>query len=274
MRDRLALHTWTLDTTPLAEVLRVARAAGWNAVELRRLDFARAREAGQPAEAVLALVRGSGLPVACVGAERGWMFADGEERRRVMDAWAESCRWARELGAALVMSPTDAGAGDLARAAASAREVGDVAAAHGVRVALEAFSQAEQFRTLGHVREILSRAGHPACGLLVDAYHLVRSGDGLRAVQDLRPEEIFYVQYSDAPRSGSEPGKTADRLVPGRGAVPFRELFQLLAEKGYDGYLSYEAPNPATWARDPEEVAREAAAATRELLPRDRIPAR
>ena len=28
----LALHTWTLDTTPLSEVLRIARAVGWNAV--------------------------------------------------------------------------------------------------------------------------------------------------------------------------------------------------------------------------------------------------
>src|SRR5574341_2515203 len=32
----LALHTWTLDTTPLTEVLRIARATGWDAVELRR----------------------------------------------------------------------------------------------------------------------------------------------------------------------------------------------------------------------------------------------
>ena len=42
---------------------------------------------------------------------------------------------------------------------------------------------------------------------------------------------------------------------------------QLLAEKGYLGALSYEAPNPAAWARDPTEVAREALAATRALLP-------
>ena len=34
MRRRLALHTWTLDATPLAEALRIARAAGWDGVEL------------------------------------------------------------------------------------------------------------------------------------------------------------------------------------------------------------------------------------------------
>jgi 2-keto-myo-inositol isomerase len=267
MRDRLALHTWSLDTTPLARVLEVARATGWNAVELRRLDFERAREAGQPPDAVLDLVRASGLAVACVGGERGFMFAVGAERRRVMAGWVESCRWARALGAGLVMSPTDPGDGDVAEAAASVRAVGDVAGEHGLRVALEAFSQAARFRTLGHAREILAKAGHPACGLLVDAYHLVRSGDGLATVEDLAPEEIVYVQYSDAPREGSQPGQTADRLPPGQGRVPFRELFALLAAKGYRGYLSYEAPNPAAWARPPEDVAREAVTATRALLP-------
>lgn len=59
---RLALHTWTLDTTPLADALLAARAAGWDAVELRRLDFTRAVEAGGPAEDVIALVRASGRP--------------------------------------------------------------------------------------------------------------------------------------------------------------------------------------------------------------------
>jgi len=267
LRDRLALHTWTLDTTPLARVLQVARATGWNAVELRRVDFERAREAGQPPEAVLDLVRASGLAVACVGGERGFMFVAGAERRRVMAAWAESCRWARALGAGLVMSPTDPGHGDVAEAAASLRAVGDVAAEHGVRVALEAFSQGARFRTLGDAREILAKAGHPACGLLLDAYHLVRSGDGLATVEDLSPGEIFYVQYSDAPRDGGQPGQTADRLPPGQGRVPFRELFALLAAKRYAGYLSYEAPNPAAWARPPEDAAREAAVATRALLP-------
>jgi hypothetical protein len=32
------------------------------------------------------------------------------------------------------------------------------------------------------------------------------------------------------------------------------------------GPLSYEAPNPAAWARDPVEVAREALLATRAVL--------
>ena len=267
VRDRLALHTWTLDTTPLGEVLGAARSAGWSAIELRRVDFARAAEAGQPAERVLDLVRTGGLPVACVGGQLGWMFSDGDARRALFDAMAESCRWARALGAPVVMSPADLGTGDLAHAAAGVREVGDRAAEWGVRLAIEPPSQASQMNTVERVRELLARAAHPSCGLLLDAYHLHRGGGGLRAVEDLDPAEIAYVQFSDVPASGLEPGKATDRLPPGRGVVPFREFFGLLADKGYTGYCSYEAPNPAAWARDPLTVAREALDATRAVLP-------
>src|SRR6266571_3593154 len=254
----LALHTWTLDTTPLAEVLRVAKRVGWDGIELRRVDFARAAEAGKRAEDVLALVEASGLGVACVGVEPGWMGAEDAERERLFGAFAESCRWAAELGARTVMSPVDRGRLDLRRAATSLRAVGELAVKHGVRLALEFNSQAEQLNTLASVREVLALASDPSCGLLLDTYHLGRSGATLAEIEKVPLAEIAYVQFSDVPRSGLEPGKALDRLPPGRGSVPFKEIFALLARKGYRGFMSYEAPNPAAWARPAEDVAREA----------------
>ena len=182
----LALHTWTLDTTPLAEVLRVAKRVGWDGIELRRVDFARAAEAGKRAEDVLALVEASGLGVACVGVEPGWMGAEDAERERLFGAFAESCRWAAELGARTVMSPVDRGRLDLRRAATSLRAVGELAVKHGVRLALEFNSQAEQLNTLASVREVLALANDPSCGLLLDTYHLGRSGATLAEIEKVR----------------------------------------------------------------------------------------
>ncbi len=263
----LALHTWTLDSTPLADLFRIARATGWDAIELRRVDFTRAFEAGQSAAQILDLVKASGLPVACVGVELGWMFAEGAERKRLLQAFAESCQYAAKLQCGTVMSPVDPGRGDVQRAVTSIREVGAIAAQHGVQLALEFNSVAEQFNNLERMREVLAQAGHPHCGLLLDTYHFRRSGGDPRALEDLAPEEIAYFQYSDVPKDGLQPGKTLDRLPPGQGSVPFREIFKRLAENRYGGYLSYEAPNPSAWARNPEEVAREALLATRTLLP-------
>ncbi|PYN78758.1 MAG: hypothetical protein DMD96_20610 [Candidatus Rokuibacteriota bacterium] len=267
MTPMLALHTWTLDSTSLADVLLVTLAAGWDGIELRRVDFARAAEKGQAAAEVLALVKASGLRVACVGVELGWMFADGEERRRLFEAFAEACRWANALGCSTVMSASDRGRGDLARAAANMREAADIAAANGVRLAVEFNSQSDQLNNLDVMRGVVAKAAHPSCGLLLDTYHLQRSGATLAAIDDVALGEIAYVQYSDVPRTGLEPGKALDRLPPGRGSVPFKEIFALLDRKGYRGFMSYEAPNPAAWARPADQVAREALEATRAQLP-------
>ena len=262
---RLALHTWSLDTTPLPQALAAAKAAGWDGVELRRLDYARAAEAGRDAAWVAQAVRAAGLPVACVGVEAGWMWADGAERTRLLGVFDEQCARAAALGCDTVMSPVDKTRGDVARAAQSVRDVGDIAARHGVRLAVELNSQAEQINSLAPMREILAKAGHQHCGLLLDTYHIERSGLSLRALEDVSPSEIAYVQYSDVPRD-PKPGVNTDRLPPGQGTVPFREIFTRIAKKGYAGYLSYEAPNPAAWAREPASVAREALDATRAQL--------
>ena len=266
MYKGLALHTWTLDTTPLDNVLKIARDTGWDAIELRRIDFHRAAERGQTADQVLEAVRKNGLPVACVGVELGWMFADGSERQRFLAAFDESCRWAAALGCSTVMSPVDRGKGEMARAAVSIREVGDIAAKHRVRLALEYNSQCEQYNTQDRVLEALRLAGHSHCGLLLDTYHFQRSAGDLASLDSLKPETIVYIQYSDVPRQGLEPGKALDRLAPGQGCVPFSAIFSRAAVRQYSGYISYEAPNPAAWARDPAAVASEAIAATRNAL--------
>ena len=266
LRNKLGLHTWTLDTTPLAGVLAIIKQTGWDGVELRRVDFLRALEAGKTVEDVIGLVRASGLPVTAVGVEPGWMYADGDELKRLLVVFAEQCQAAAALGAPIVMSPVDRGTGSLQQAASRVREVGALARPHGVRVAIEFNSQAEQINNLARMREVLAAAAEPQCGLLLDTYHFGRSGGTVEALGDLAPGEILYFQYSDVAASGLQPGMVTDRLPPGKGVVPFREIFKALAAKGYPGFLSYEAPNQAAWARDPDEVAREALQATRDLL--------
>lgn len=262
----LALHTWTLDTTPLAKVLDIARDTGWDAIELRRVDFERADAEGQSEAQVVDQVRNSGLPVSAVGVAAGWMFADAAERAPLLQIFERSCAAAAALGSSIVMSPVDRGTGNVQQAAANIREVGEIAARHGVKLALEFNSQAAQFNTLESVREVLALAGHPSCGLLLDTYHLQRSGRFGRNFDEVQPEEIVYVQYSDVPRQGLQPGYATDRLPPGEGTIDFAEVRALLADKHYDRPLSYEAPNPAAWARDPSRVAREALQASREAF--------
>jgi sugar phosphate isomerase/epimerase len=268
MQDRLALHTWTLDTTPLADALQAAKRAGWNAVELRRIDFTRCFDRGMTNAQVLDLVRASGLAVACVGTEYGLIFAKGAERERLLKVLDETCANAVALGCDLVMiAPGQNPPGTVAEAAANFRAGGEIAKRHGVRFALEFNSAHPVIRNLAVGGEIVEQASHPNCGLLLDAYHMERSGSGGRGFASYPAERIFAFQFSDVPDAPpSTANRPTDRLPPGKGKVRWREVFQLLKDKGYAGYLAYEAPNPEYWARPPEEVAREAVQATRALL--------
>lgn len=271
MKDRfgrLALHTWTLDTTPLANALDAAREAGYDAVELRRIDFKRCYDAGMSNEAVLDLIRKAGIKVGILGVEYGWLFAIGDDSKRLFGVFAESCENARALGCDMLMSAPGQVNGPISDAIGHLKRAGDIAAEYGLRLAIEFNSQHDVLNSLAVQRELIEGAAKPNCGYLLDAYHLTRSGAGGRGFENVPGEQIFVFQYSDVPAQAVPAGirRPTDRLAPGKGIVKWREMLGLLKEKGYTGYLSYEAPNPALWARSPYEVAREGVALTRKLL--------
>jgi 2-keto-myo-inositol isomerase len=269
---RLALHMWTIDTTPFATALDAARAGGFDAVELRRTDFKRCFDAGMSNVQVLALIRNSGIPVGVLGVEYGWLFASGDESKRLFKVFRESCENAVALGCTMLMSAPGPVAGPIQDAIKYLRQAGDIADEYGLRLAIEFNSQHPALNSLAVLRELLDGAQKKNCGYLIDTYHFARSGAGGRGFEAVPAEQIFCFQYSDlSPNPVTGVARPTDRLPPGKGVVRWREVLGLLAEKGYTGYLSYEAPNPEQWARSPYDVAREGVELTRGLL-RDAVP--
>jgi 2-keto-myo-inositol isomerase len=262
----IALHTWTVDTTPLEGALAAAKAGGFDAVELRRVDFLRCHERGLSNKAVLDLVRSSGLPVSAVGVEYGWIFAAPGDRERLFASFREACENAVALGCGLAMSAIGPGAGTMDDAVANIRRAGEIAASFKLRVALEYQFQHPIVSSLDVLRDLIRRAGQKNVGLLLDAYHLQRGGRPGGGFKEVPDAEIFYVQFSDVPDAPPNAAPPVDRLPPGKGVVRWTELFQQLAAKNYTGFMSYEAPNPAQWERSATEVATEGAQATRRAL--------
>jgi sugar phosphate isomerase/epimerase len=119
---------------------------------------------------------------------------------------------------------------------------------------------------------LVDSADRPNVGLLLDAYHLARSGRPGRGFEEVPAERLMHFQFSDlSPSPVTGVKRPMDRLMPGEGVIRWTELFQLLHEKKYAGHLSFEAPNPEIWKRPPVEVCREGVELTRDLL-RKAIP--
>jgi sugar phosphate isomerase/epimerase len=265
---RLALHTWSVDTTPLETALAVAREAGFDAVELRRIDFTRCFEQGMSNGQVLDMIRSANIPVCTLGCEYGWLFAKGAESTRLFDVLEETCENAIALNCPQVMCAPGPTSGDKSDAIENLKRGADICGKYGLSLAIEFNVQHALINSIAMLREILDGAGRPNAGMLLDAYHLQRSGAGGRGFADVAPHEIAAFQFSDVPPGPVPEGvkRPTDRLPPGQGVVRWVEVLSLLAEKGYGGHLSYEAPNPVLWERPPQEVAREAVEAMHALI--------
>jgi sugar phosphate isomerase/epimerase len=272
LQERIGLHTWTVDTTPLPDVLRIAREAGYAAIELRYIDYKRCIDSGMTREQYLELVRSSGMKVAVMGIENGIIFSEGDERERLLNSFELTCKNAVALGCdTLMISPGRNTPTTIKAAGENYRMAAQIAAAHVLKLALEFNSRHPVLNRTEVAREIVSMANLPNGGLLLDAYHLHCSGAIGRGFEDVPVEEVLAFQFSDAPPGPPSKVWTAlDRLPPGNGAVDWNGVFGLLMEKGYAGYINYEAPNPAQWRRPAEEVAREGITATRELIAKAR----
>lgn len=269
---RLSLHTWTIHTTPLETCLDATAKAGFDAIEMRRHDFIECFARGMSRDDAVRMIRDSGVPLGILGTEYGWFFAAPDERKRLFGVLHESCEIANELGCKMIMSAPGQVTGKVAEAIEATREATRIVASHGLRLALEFNSQHPVINSTSVLRDIIMGAGDPCCGMLLDAYHLHRSQGIAAGLAGVSRDELFVFQYSDAPKV-PQPGvrRPIDRLVPGDGVIDWDDLFTRLRGIGYDGYLSYEAPNPALWERSPYDVCAEGLRRTQELLARSTV---
>ena len=268
LHNRIALHTWTLDTTPLADALRIAREAGYNGVELRHVDFMRGRKAGMSEDAMLKLVRDAGIKVAVIGTESGVLFETGDEFKRLLGSLRYVSEKAVALGCDVIMvSPGQNAPGGMELAKKNLKTCAEVTAEYGIKLALEFNSRHPLIRTLENGMELVNAVNMKNCGLLLDTYHLHCSGGNGASFKNVPVDQIITFQFSDAPPGPpSDTRQPVDRLPPGKGVAPFVEIFKTLMALGYQGYMSYEAPNPAQWNRAPDVVAREGIELVRALL--------
>src|SRR4029077_5178059 len=222
---RLALHMWTIDTTPLATALDAAKQGGFDAVELRRTDFKRCFDAGMSNAQVLDLIKKAGIPVGVLGVEYGWLFATGDESKRLFQVFRESCENAEALGCDTLMSAPGQVNGPLKAGVKYLKVDRDIGTECNLRLAIEFNSQHDVLNSLDVLTELIEGANKPNCGYLIDAYHFTRSGAGGRGFEKVPPEKIYCFQYSDlSPNPVTGVRRPTDRLPPGQGVVKWREM--------------------------------------------------
>jgi 4-hydroxyphenylpyruvate dioxygenase len=135
--------------------------------------------------------------------------------------------------------------GGIDRAAADFRELGDLAAKHGMRVGFEALAWGAHVNDYRDAWEIVRRANHPSIGVILDSFHALAPAFPVSAIASIPADKIFLVQLADAPKLGLDVLSWSRhfRCFPGQGDLPVAKFMEAVQATGYSGAWSLEIFN-------------------------------
>ena len=146
--------------------------------------------------------------------------------------------------------------------------IGADARARGLQVLVE-FMPEGGIRNLSDAATIVAGVAAPNVAIMLDTWHLFRTAGSLEDLERLPPGAIGAVQVGDAPAAawgtGVDP-PSADRLLPGHGQVPIREIVAIARRNNPDVVVGIEVFNRASVDAAPLDRATAAAAAMIESL--------
>ena len=111
--------------------------------------------------------------------------------------------------------------------------------------------------TIEQAWQIVEDADYPGSSLIMDPFHILRGGGSIESIAKIPADKVAIWHWNDAP--GDKPfaeQSDADRVMPGDGVGPLKEIERLALAQGYEGFVSLELFNPALWEQNPAEVAR------------------
>jgi sugar phosphate isomerase/epimerase len=256
--------------TQLPEFIDVADRAGFRRITARPYAFAQALEAGWTEAALQRRLADAGIAVTMIDAIS--LALPGTPSIRDLDAdvlarlprgaldppdEAMCFRAATALGASIVnvvhfMGPT------LPRDVL-AEHIGGVcrrAAPFGLRICLE-FIPESGIPDLPFAQAVVEASGEANAAILLDVFHLDRSGGTVEDVRRLPPGAIAGIHLSD--RTPEEPGtpqvRVGSRELPGQGRIPLRELIEAALENSPLATIDVEVLNDELRSLLPDEVA-------------------
>jgi sugar phosphate isomerase/epimerase len=234
-----------------ANVARIA-SYGYDGVELaiRDPDLVDADE-------LEAVVARHGLDVPAIGTGQAWgeeglSFTSNEPavRRAAIERIKAHVPLAQRFGAAIILGlirgitpPGQSHAQSMAYLVEALQECSSVAAAEGVRFALEPLNRYETdlIHSVEDGMDLIQRVDAENFGLLLDTFHMNIEEPSIETSIRACGERIFHFHVADS-----------NRWHPGAGHLDFQSILAVLRETDYDGYVSGEfmpVPDADTGAR-------------------------
>lgn len=259
---KFSLNTSTIrgQKLSLPQIIELAARAGYDGFEPWMMEIETYVKEGKTIASLKKLASDAGLEFFdCIGFPT-WMAQDEEKSKAGFTQMEKEMGILAELGCTRVAAPaigTDAPL-DLLKAGERYKKLLELGRKTGVMPQLEFWGAFPSFYHLGQAMAVAAAADDKDAKILADVYHLFRGGSGFEGMKMLDGHAIDIFHMNDFPANiPRTEQQDKDRVMPGDGAAPMKELAETLKTKGGQIILSLELFNPTYYAMDAGVVVKE-----------------
>lgn len=237
-------------STPFEDDLPAFSRAGWPATEIWLTKLETFLETHPIAEAK-AILDDNGLVAPAASSQGGLLLSHGAQREAHWEHFRRRLDRLQALGVGTLVVVADFASepttDDFVRAAGSLVEASELAARHGVRLALEFQKTARFCASLDTTLALIAQSGAENVGVCLDLFHYYTGPSKFEDLGYLSPENLAWMQVSDVGGVPRELARDGDRIMPGDGDFQIAPILEHIQRIGYRGGLSLELLNPQLW---------------------------
>ncbi|NNV54883.1 sugar phosphate isomerase/epimerase family protein [Limnovirga soli] len=259
---RFCLNTSTISGQQpgLVGYINIAAKAGYDGLELWINDITDYLNQGNTLETLAGIIRSKGLVVENAISFTSWMAADATKRNEGLAQLENEMKMMAVLGCHRIAAPpmgVEQGAPlNIEEAAAHYRDVLNLGRKYNVMPLLEFWGASGTLYNFSQALSIAAAANDADARILPDVYHLFRGGSGFNGLQLVNGKVIDVIHMNDYPANKPVNEQTdSDRVYPGDGVAPLKQILRDLKAMGGTKVLSLELFNETYWKEDALSVA-------------------
>lgn len=244
----------------LVEITEIAAKAGYQALEPWIHELDRHVKARGSLKELGKRIKDKGLTVESAIGFPEWVVDDDGRRKNGLEEVKRCMDLVQQLGGKrLAMPPAGATKDDisLSKVTERYRAVLDVSDKLGVVPQIEFWGPSRTLSRLSEAAFVAIESGHAQACILADVYHLYKGGSNVNGLRLLSGIALHVLHFNDYPANPARGDITdAQRVYPGDGVAPLKNLLRELRDTGFRGFLSLELFNRDYWKQDAATVAR------------------
>jgi 2-keto-myo-inositol isomerase len=199
-----------------------------------------------------------------------WIVDDEGVRKQGLEQLKKEMDILAQIGCKRIAAPptgaTDAPGLDLKKAAERYLAILEIGDQTGVVPHLELWGFSKNLNRASEVMYVAMESGHASARILLDTYHLYKGGSPIDTLTLIGKTAIELMHLNDYPSIPRETITDADRVHPGDGTGPIKQMLKNLKRSDRPLILSEEVFNKNYYAQDPLEVAKTAMAKMKKVV--------